>query len=202
VGLLLASVPLFAAESDNAGSTGKYDISFYSSGTWAREDGIWRIDDIQRIRSLSLVDNEIYRFEESLIVEFATLSRARSIKSIIYLHPYERYLLSTYGIRPPYLPLVTGLELSAEPGHSDIASAPTSVTMCSSVMYDRHPLGLQTLFLDCGSVSSRVRRYFYNPRVIQRVGTFAFRSPVEMRDILSTLLRHPQAVAQQPMRTD
>lgn len=198
VALLLANVPLFAAESDSHGLPGKYDVSFYSSGTWAREGGIWRIEDIQSIRSLSLADNEIYRLEERLIGEFAALSRASGLRSIIYLHPYERYLLSKHGIMPPYLPLVTGVELSTEPGHSDIASAPTSVTMCSSVMYDRYALGLQTLFLDCSAVSKRVRRYFYDPRVIQRVRPLAFRSPTEMRETLMTLLRRASAVAQEP----
>lgn len=79
----------------------KYKIGVYSSGWWARENGLKRTSQINKLKSNpDTFKNEMSIMFESLI----NLIQSRTEeKFAIYLHPFEQELIKKHDIYPPYL---------------------------------------------------------------------------------------------------
>jgi hypothetical protein len=128
-----------------------YDLGFYASGDWAREDGLYRARDIEKVRAGVYRDNIYERYAERVLealVEYAT-SRRRTLR--IYMHPYERTLLHEHGIEPPYRGLADGtlVTIDDRPGDSRGAfyEADVAVALRSSTIWQRLDLGLDRSFM-------------------------------------------------------
>lgn len=128
-----------------------YDLGFFASGDWAREDGLYRARDIERVRAGAYRDNVYERYAENVLealAEYAT-SRRRTLR--IYLHPYERTLLHEHGIEPPYRGLADGryVTIDDRPGDSRHAfyEVDVAVALRSSTIWQRLDLGLERSFM-------------------------------------------------------
>ncbi|MFA4965999.1 MAG: hypothetical protein WC709_10270 [Thermoleophilia bacterium] len=128
-----------------------YDIGFYASGDWAREDGLYWARDIEQVRAGAFSGNVYERHAEEVLawlVEYAA-SRRRTLR--IYPHPYERTLLHEHGIEPPYFGLADGelvtIDDRAGNSRSSHYEADVAVALRSSTIWQRIDLGLERSFM-------------------------------------------------------
>ena len=123
-----------------------YDIGIYSSGEWARVDGLFRTDDIDGIKSMKYADNPLYKDFLNILDFLIEFSKSRSLKMKIYLHPYERNLIKEYNIYPPYLKLAEqeGIEFDykEESSTKKIEEPFLGVSLQSSIIVERLMIGL------------------------------------------------------------
>ncbi|KKN55944.1 hypothetical protein LCGC14_0577420, partial [marine sediment metagenome] len=69
-----------------------YDIGIYSSGEWAREDGLLMSNNYKRIRSRYFCNNPYYSTFLSILEAIIDLISSRKFKAKLYFHPYEKDL--------------------------------------------------------------------------------------------------------------
>ncbi len=81
----------------------KFKIGFYSSGEWARIDGLDREFEIENIKNNKHIDNPAALFAQETLNFLIQYCSAKNISLAVYLHPFERDLLNTYNIEPPFL---------------------------------------------------------------------------------------------------
>ena len=127
-----------------------YDIGFFATGDWAREDGLIWARDIEQVRAGAYRGNVYERYAEQVLetlVQYAA-SRQRTLR--IYMHPYERRLFHDHGIEPPYRELADGelVTIDDRPGNSRDAhyEADVAVALRSSTIWQRIDLGLERSF--------------------------------------------------------
>ncbi len=128
-----------------------YDLGFFSSGDWAREDGLYRARDIEAVRAGRYRGSVYERCAEEVLrwlAEYAATQR-RTLR--IYLHPYERELLNEHGIWPPYSGLADGeyISMDVQPGHSrgGFFEVDVAIALRSSTIWQRLDLGLERSFM-------------------------------------------------------
>ena len=128
-----------------------YDIGYFASGDWAREDGLIWARDIEQVHAGAYRGNVYERYAQQVLealVEYATL-RQRTLR--IYMHPYERRLLHEHGIEPPYRELADRalVTIDDRPGNSRDAhyEADVAVALRSSTIWQRIDLGLERSFM-------------------------------------------------------
>ena len=128
-----------------------YDIGFFASGDWAREDGLYWARDIEQVRAGAFRGNAYERQAEQVLEALVRYAGSRHRTLRIYLHPYERRLLHEHGIEPPYRGLADGelVTIDDRPGHSRDAhyEADVAVALRSSTIWQRIDLGLDRSFL-------------------------------------------------------
>ena len=134
-----------------APSSPVYDVGFFASGDWAREDGLYWARDIEQVRAGAYRGNVYERYSENVLQALAeyAISRRRTLR--IYMHPYERTLLHDHGIGPPYRGLADGelVTIDDRPGNSRDAlyEADVAVALRSSTIWQRIDLGLERSFI-------------------------------------------------------
>lgn len=128
-----------------------YDIGLYSQGFWAR-NGIYRIQNIKKIKNKKTYNNIYYKFYLEIIEEMIKLKNYKDIKVKIYLHPYERFLYNNYNIVPPYYNKVKkadiDIDLSKNDSIKDIYNCKIGISLSSTIIFDRWHLGLEGYILD------------------------------------------------------
>lgn len=125
----------------------KYDIGFFSSAFWARKDGLYANYNLEALKE-NRYKNNIYSKRESIILEnILKLSKKYNLSMKIYLHPYEKKLISKYNIYPPYWDLISKEYREEDDflGSNDFFEAKVGVVLQSSIFYDRWDDNLFTL---------------------------------------------------------
>lgn len=122
------------------------DIGFISSAEWAREDGLYRSNDMEKIASHALAKNSVYeKFSEGLN-KAATFGKRENLRIMVYPHPFERELISK-GIYPPYYELVKSgeveIDLGGESSRDKIYEAKVAISYHSSFIWERITRGLE-----------------------------------------------------------
>lgn len=128
-----------------------YDIGIYSSGNWARIDGLRRTNDFVGIAKYRYADNRFEKDFEKLLIVIANIKKQHSLKVKLYLHPYERMLLHEHNIPIPYLNIIreNEFEIDESPGSSidKIYEVKIGVSLFSTIILDRWSFGLKGVFL-------------------------------------------------------
>jgi len=127
-----------------------YDLGFFASGDWAREDGLYWARDIAQVRAGAYRDNVYERYASTVLEALVEYARSRRRTLRIYMHPYERTLLHEHAIEPPYRGLADGeiVTIDDRPGNSRDAlyEADVAVALRSSTIWQRLDLGLDRSF--------------------------------------------------------
>lgn len=128
-----------------------YDIGYYSSGEWARREGLYQVADVERVRRGEFADNPYARAAAAQLAALSTYARREHRTLRIYPHPLERRLLSS-GVELPYGALADGETVTVD----DSAGASSrrtmyetrvAVSLQSSFIWERLDLGLDDSFL-------------------------------------------------------
>ena len=125
----------------------KYDIGFFSSAFWARKDGLYADYNKEALKE-GKYKNNIYAKRENIILKnIIKIAKKHNLSMKIYLHPYEKNLISKYNIYPPYWKLIPKelLEENKLLGSNDFFEAKVGVLLQSSIFYDRWENNLLTI---------------------------------------------------------
>ncbi len=128
-----------------------YDIGYYSSGEWARREGLYQVADAARVRRGEFADNPFARAAAAQLEALSAYARGEHRTLRIYPHPLERRLMRI-GVEPPYAALVDGETITIDEG-DDATSRRTmyetrvAVSLQSSFIWERLDLGLDDSFL-------------------------------------------------------
>jgi hypothetical protein len=129
----------------------EYDLGFFASGDWAREDGLVWARDIDQVRAGAYCGNVYARLAQQVLEGLADYATSRQRTLRIYMHPYERRLLHEHGIEPPYRGLADGtlVTIDDRPGNSRDAhyEPDVAVALRSSSIWQRIDLGLERSFI-------------------------------------------------------
>ncbi len=127
-----------------------YDIGFFSSGEWARAEGLYRTQDITGIRHGLYCSNIFYKKAEEILEFLVDYVKCKGIVLKIYLHPYERELKNKYKIFPPFFPLVDNkyvlLDEAGDNSREKIYECFSMVALHSTIVWERIDLGLASTF--------------------------------------------------------
>lgn len=118
----------------------KYDIGIYSSGEWARIEGLIRESNIQYIKEGKHIENKRYRLFYSIMEAIInTFAETKTIK--VYLHPFERELVREHSISPPYVSFLNEHKIDYDTSGTDslesIFECKTGVALTSTIIYER-----------------------------------------------------------------
>ena len=92
-----------------------YDIGYYSSGEWARREGLYQVPDVERIRRGEFAGNTYARAAAAQLAALAGYAHSEGRTLRIYPHPLERRL-TRHGVEPPYAALVDGETVTVDDG--------------------------------------------------------------------------------------
>jgi len=127
------------------------DIGFFSSGEWARADGLYQSRDVEAVRAGEFGDNPYARKAQWLVETLADYAREAGRSLRIYPHPYERRLWTEHGIEPPYAHLSDGervtIDRSGEHSREKMFEPRAAVSLQSSFIWERLDLGLDASFI-------------------------------------------------------
>jgi hypothetical protein len=131
----------------------EYDICIYSSGSWARNENLFRVRDINLLRSYKYLDTPGYKMFFNLIELIVKLkSHNKKLNIIVYPHPYERKLFLENEIAPPYLKLLEqnsiDFDITGENSIGNIYKSKVSISVSSTMTTDRWHLGLPAFIFD------------------------------------------------------
>ena len=87
-------------------SNPEYDIGIYSSGHWARIDGLYRTLDIKRIKNGEFLNNSLNILFKEIVLKICKIANQNNLTVMVYLHPFEKILYHDHGLKPPYLELI------------------------------------------------------------------------------------------------
>ena len=128
-----------------------FDIGFFSSGEWARRDGLYQVNDVEAVASGRLADNPYAHKADWLVRELAAYAKDNDRTLRIYPHPYERRLMTEHGVRLPYEDLLDGLAVTLDTGGADsrgkIFEPRAAVSLQSSFIWERLDLELDKSFI-------------------------------------------------------
>ena len=128
-----------------------YDIGYYSSGEWARREGLYQPDDLDRVRRGAYLTNRYALVASEHLQALARYAHEHRRTLRIYLHPMERRLLSQHRIEPPYAALADGdlvsLDTGAESSRHSMYDTRVAVSLQSSIIWERLDLGLSSSFI-------------------------------------------------------
>jgi len=124
------------------------DIGLFSSGEWARPDGFLRAENLEEIKNYKYTENVYYEVFEKIVNEL-TNEKYRSQQIKVYFHPYEKYLMNTHKIYPPFWEKLANcdnviLDISEQP--SNFFESKLAIVVFSSITIDRLDYDLDTLF--------------------------------------------------------
>ena len=125
----------------------EYDIGFFSSAFWARRDGLYADYNIEALKKEQYKNNIYFKEENIILRNTIKVAKKYNLNMKIYLHPYEKNLISKYNIYPPYWDLLQSdiLEESKSMGSNNFFEAKVGVLLQSSIFYDRWEYDLFTI---------------------------------------------------------
>lgn len=119
----------------------KFKIGFYSSGEWARIEGLDREFNIDNLRINKHINNPAAMFAYETLFFLIQYCSIKNLKLAVYLHPFERELLNTYGIEPPFLAQIKqnpNIYCSTSANSiSNVYEAEIGVSVFSTTIWDR-----------------------------------------------------------------
>lgn len=124
------------------------DIGLFSSGEWARPDGFLRGDNIEEIKNYKYIDNAYNKIFED-IVNVLVQDEYSNLKIKVYLHPYEKFLINTHNIYPPFWKKLVNCDnfvLDTDEKPSNFFESKLAIVVFSSITIDRLDYDLDTLF--------------------------------------------------------
>ena len=139
----------------------KYHLGIYSSGFWARRDGLSRVNNIKKIQNYFYSDNEHQKDFESLLNTLGYIKKKYDLKSKLYFHPYEKELFQKFDISPPYLKILDEFQIDYffDNKKNSIDSIYESTIGCglfSTMLTDRWNIGLNSLLYIKNSKSEHI----------------------------------------------
>jgi hypothetical protein len=150
--------PLFELYQTNRNPSVIYDIAFYSSGEWARRGGVFRLDKLEEINAVIELGNIYNDVSVEIMRYLASYAKSNNLTFKVYLHPYEKYLLEKYNLKPPFTDLEDeGNVLFSTTEYSNLFEARLGIITISSVLFDRESYGLDSFYYledppDCSTV--------------------------------------------------
>lgn len=128
------------------------DIGYFSSGEWARRDGLYQVRDPEIVKSGIHRGNPYDRAMSAVLEALAVYAHQRGRTLMIYPHPFERTLMREHGIEPPYAALEDGVHIridrSGEPNSRlRIREPRVAVSIQSSFIWERIDLGLDESYV-------------------------------------------------------
>lgn len=137
----LEEVDIYTDDYLKSNQANKYKIGFYSSGEWARIDGLDREFEIENIRNDKHIHNPAAIFAQETLNFVIKYCYEKKISLAVYLHPFERDLMNTHGIEPPFLNQIkqhTNIYCSTAPNTiSNVYEAEIGVSPFSTTIWDR-----------------------------------------------------------------
>lgn len=124
------------------------DIGLFSSGEWARPDGFLRGNNLEDIKNYKYIDNIYYQLFEKIVNEL-TNKKYQNIKIKVYFHPYEKDLINTHKIYPPFWEKLKDYDnfiLDTDEKPSNFFESKLAIVLFSSIAIDRLDYDLDTLF--------------------------------------------------------
>lgn len=125
----------------------QYDIGFFSSAYWARREGLYTDNNIIALRE-NRYQNNIYSLREIIIFKnLIKIVKKYNLSLKIYLHPYEKRLITEYGVYPPYWDKYTheNIVIDGLKENNNFFESKVGVLLQSSIFYDRWEHNLFTL---------------------------------------------------------
>ena len=128
------------------------DIGFFSSGEWARREGLYQVRDPEIVSS-GVLRGSAYDIQSDEIVRALAAYAQRMQRSlVIYPHPFERTLMRDFGIAPPYADLDDGTCVRIDDSEglnsrSRIYECEVAVSLQSSFIWERLDLDLEKSFI-------------------------------------------------------
>lgn len=151
-----------------------YEIALYSSGEWARRDGIFRVNDIEAIKRGDFLENELYQQFEQIVIELSKVINQNELKLAVYLHPYEKSLYREHQLVPPFISLLEKnignqfeVDFDNENSISKIYESRLAVSLLSTSISDRWHLGLEGVMFE-NNETTNFRK------IISNYGDFVF----------------------------
>jgi hypothetical protein len=164
----LLGKPLFNQSNMKKYDNFSYDIGIYSSGEWAREDGLLRSYDYKKISLGHFYNNPYYAIFISILKSIIDLITSKKFKVKLYFHPYEKDLFNKHGIMPPYLNALkkNGIDFSFSDEESTLLlrESKIGVAVLSTIIYERLGLGLDG-YLYYNSNNDFISNFF-NPSLL------------------------------------
>lgn len=180
---ILLGNPLFDHSSMKDYDIIPYEIGIYSSGEWARENGLWRSYDYNKIRSGQFHKNPYYDVFLSILKIVTELVNSRKIKAKLYFHPHEKDLYNKQGIMPPYVKILTknGIDFSFSDEDSWLLlrESKIGVAVLSTIIYERLGLGLDG-YLYYNSNEEFISDFF-NPSLLGDFEKYFFNNSKELK---------------------
>lgn len=151
-----------------------YDIGIYSSGFWARKDGLSRVNNFKKIRNYYYSDNDYQKDFELLLITLGCISKKYNLKSKLYFHPYEKELFHKFKIIPPYLNTLKKFQINYffDDKENSIHSVYESSIGCglfSTILTDRWNIGLNSLLYIKNPKSEHI-----NPKYLGKKSSHVF----------------------------
>ena len=127
------------------------DIGYFSSGEWARREGLYQPSDLDAVRAGAYRGNPYAVEADHIVRVLAQHAHKRGRTLRIYPHPFERVLREKHGIEPPYAALSDGssvtVDWDGEHSRGKIYDARVAVSLQSSFIWERLDLGLRASFM-------------------------------------------------------
>ncbi len=163
-----------------------YDIGIYSFGSWTRVNGITRSREIERIRNLDFVSNNKYIAFNKVLDKIIEIKNTNNLSVKLYLHPFERLLISKHNIYPPYFNKLDenniSYDLKGEDSVSKIYEAKIGISIASTIIFDRWHLGLSG-FIFFDSQQSK-KTFYYDPKYLESYRPYIFNTIEELNEKL------------------
>jgi len=133
----------------------KYHIGYFSSGEWARKNGLFRVKlnkrEIKKVREMYFNNNVYYIKSKEILGFLVIFSKINNLRLKIYLHPYERILLKKYKISPPYMNFVDNknifIDIKGKNSRNKIYEPLVAISIQSSFIWERLDLGLMKSYI-------------------------------------------------------
>jgi hypothetical protein len=127
------------------------DIGYFSSGEWARREGLYQASDLASVRAGAYLGNPYAVAAEHLVEVLVAYAKRNGRTLRIYPHPFERVMHAVHGIEPPYARFADGrsvtLDWSGENSRAKIYEPRVAVSLQSSFIWERLDLGLRASYM-------------------------------------------------------
>jgi len=137
-----------------------YDVGVYSSGIWAR-NGLARCYNIDEIKENkdNYCKNTHAKIEMVTLSNLISMAKKYNFSLRIYLHPYEKELINTYSIYPPYWDHIDNENITIDRNllhKNNFYEVKIGIVLMSAIFYDRWNKDLITLCFNTKKVKNMV----------------------------------------------
>ncbi|MGJ0302814.1 hypothetical protein NG774_05725 [Aliarcobacter cryaerophilus] len=157
-----------------------YDLGYFSSGFWARKDGLYASTNLSEIKKGTYKNNIYSKRENILLQNIVKISYKYNFTLKIYLHPYEKRLISQYKIYPPYWDIICSkpwIVVNESLESNDFFEAKVGVLLQSSIFYDRWENNLFTL---CYQFKNSKNKLQIPLKYLSRYSVYGFKNLKEL----------------------